>query len=74
MTTALAQSLQLTDLQTYDRIWNLMNVPHKWYEIKDILQSDLKPTSIQKAFSRIAIKLDKPYKLRGQKLKKKGKK
>ena len=67
--TKLAQSLQLSDLKTYEAIWNLRDreKPYDWEQVREHFNLDIKSGSLQKSFKRLAELLKKPYAHRGKK-------
>ena len=70
MTTKLAQSLKLSDLQLYTRLWDLRDRPieerWEWNQIVANWELDITGKSLAKAFERLGKKLKKPYKKRGE--------
>ena len=70
MTTKLAQSLQLSNLQLYKKLWELRDRPKderwEWNEIVEDWELDITGKSLAKAFERLGKQLNKPYKKRGE--------
>ena len=72
-TAKLATMLKLSNLKAYEAIWDLRDreKPYDWNQVREHFDLDMKGTSVQKSFKRLAKILKKPYQHRGQKTKKK---
>ena len=76
--TKIAQQMKLSDLKAYEKVWKLRDRPedkrYTWDQIKEHFELKQDSKSVAKWFERLAKKLKKPYKKRGEKLKKSEKK